>query len=79
MQGGIVGDLGLDRLVEGDLPVTVDAGSAESLAKGMQTLADDNILAKKMGVASRCRFDNLFTGAQLDKSYGDLYRGLLNC
>ncbi len=48
--------------------------SPDKLRWAMKTLLDDEQLAVKMGIASRIRYDKLFSGPALGRAYADVFR-----
>lgn len=48
--------------------------SPDQLRWAMKTLLDDEQLAVKMGVASRNRYDQLFSGSALGRAYAEVFR-----
>lgn len=52
----------------------VEPESPDKLRWAMKTLLDEEQLAAKMGVASRNRYDQLFSGPALGRAYADVFR-----
>ena len=48
--------------------------SPEQLRQAMKTLLEEDQLALKMGIASRNRYDQLFSGPALGRAYADIFR-----
>lgn len=55
----------------------VPAEDAESLARAMQYLLTDEVLANKMGIAARRRYEKLFSGEALGQAYASLFKELV--
>ena len=53
-------------------------GNSGEFRAAMDKLYDDEGYAKKLGVAARERFDELFTGSRMGKQYDELYQALMN-
>jgi len=56
----------------------VPAADAPALRRAMEALASSDELAERMGMASKRRFDAMFTAAHMGEQYVRLYRRLLN-
>lgn len=54
--------------------IVVPPERPDMLAQAMCLLLNEPALAEKMGLASRARYERLFSGAALGKAYADLYR-----
>ncbi len=60
--------------LEGETGFVVPPESPEVLARAMNTLLDDEVLAKRLGLAARQRYTRLFSGLALGSAYLQLYR-----
>ena len=60
-QGGLTG-----FVVQPESPV--------KLAEAVNALLEDESLADRMGLAARCRYEQMFSGEALGRAYADLYR-----
>jgi rhamnosyl/mannosyltransferase len=58
--------------------LVVPPSNSDALRQAMQSLIDNPCLAATMGEHAYCRYEKYFTGAQMTKSYVDLYQQLLN-
>lgn len=57
--------------------LVVPPESSEALAKAMNLLNTDNEMCRRFGVASRHRYERLFSGPALGQAYAELYREVL--
>lgn len=57
--------------------LVVPPNDPQALASAMQQLGNDPLLAKQMGQAARARYETLFTGSAMAKSYRDIYDSIL--
>lgn len=48
--------------------------SPVNLAEAVNALLEDGSLADRMGLAARCRYEQMFSGEALGRAYADLYR-----
>jgi rhamnosyl/mannosyltransferase len=62
---------------DGETGLVVPPESSEALGAAMTTLAKDSLLAARMGVESRARYERLFSGPALGRGYGDIYARLV--
>ena len=51
----------------------VEPESATALAPAMNTLLTDDALATRVGLAARTRYEKLFSGAALGRTYAKLF------
>lgn len=58
--------------------LVVKAGCKDSLKKAIKEIADDKDKSEAMGVCAKERFEKLFTGQLMGKSYYDLYCRILS-
>lgn len=57
--------------------LVVPPNDPQALASAMQQLDNDPSLSKQMGQAARARYETLFTGSAMAKSYRDIYESIL--
>lgn len=57
--------------------LVVAPNDPNALSCAMQQLKNDSHLAQKMGKAARARYERLFTGSAMAKSYRDIYDSIL--
>jgi len=58
--------------------LVVAPDNALALNAAMTSLHEDDVKAQDMGAKSRQRYEMLFTGKQMGKTYAEIYRELLN-
>lgn len=63
--------------MNGETGLVVPPESPEALAKAMNVLLADKVLAEKWGAAARQRYERLFSGPALGKAYAQLYQDVL--
>lgn len=63
----------------GETGFVVQSESPEALAQAMNVLLDDVSLAQRLGIAARRRYQMLFSGSSLGRSYSDLFRAVTRC
>jgi glycosyltransferase involved in cell wall biosynthesis len=64
--------------LHGETGFVVPPESPFDLAKACNRLFEDRVLAQKMGIAARNRYESLFSEKSLGKAYSELYRKVLN-
>lgn len=63
--------------LDGETGFVVPPESPDALAKAMNNLLVDEVLAEQMGKAARQRYERLFSGPALGKAYAQLYRDVM--
>ena len=61
----------------GETGLVIPPSDSRSLRNAMEKIANDDLLAKKMGENSRNRYETFFTGSLMGKKYAELYQKMI--